>query len=74
MAKYNIGISPITGNVYIGRVNKKGNKWLEKEDVTDYFNIIALNKYTTENEKIPYKLKSISGKSYEIYIKEVKEV
>ena len=33
-----LGVSPITETVYLGRLNKKGNMWLNgKRDVTEMF-------------------------------------
>ena len=30
-----LGVSDITNTIYIGRVNSKGDQWLEKRDYTD---------------------------------------
>ena len=35
MAQYHVGCSPITGTIYAGTVNKSGNAWLNKSDVTE---------------------------------------
>jgi len=32
--KFGISQSPLTNNIYVGRLNKKGNEYLEKEDMT----------------------------------------
>lgn len=34
MKEIKLGVSPITNEIYAGYVNKKGNMWLEKQDVT----------------------------------------
>ena len=34
MADLKIAASPITGTIYVGRVNKKGDAWTTKQDVT----------------------------------------
>ena len=34
MRKITIGNSPISKTIYAGHLNKKGNMWLEKQDVT----------------------------------------
>ena len=35
MAQYHVGCSPITGTIYAGTLNKKGDMWLNKSDVTE---------------------------------------
>ena len=32
--KFGISQSPLTNNIYVGRLNKKGNEYLEKKDMT----------------------------------------
>lgn len=32
-----LGVSPITNNVFAGRLNKKGTMWTQKVDVTEQF-------------------------------------
>jgi len=32
--KFGIAQSPLTNNIYVGRLNKKETEWLEKEDMT----------------------------------------
>jgi len=32
-----LGVSPLTKTVFAGRINKKGNSWIEKVDVTQDF-------------------------------------
>jgi len=32
-----LGVSPITGTVFAGRLNKKGNMWINKVDITEQF-------------------------------------
>lgn len=35
MAQYHVGCSAITGTIYAGTINKKGDQWVNKNDVTD---------------------------------------
>lgn len=70
MGKYNIGFSPLTSNVYCGRINKKGDKWLEKENVTEHFDIIALQRYIGYKDET-FSIQLESGKKYEISVKEI---
>jgi hypothetical protein len=30
-----IKVSPLTNTIYAGKINKKGNEWLEKVDLTE---------------------------------------
>jgi len=32
-----LGVSPLTKTVFVGRVNKEGNMWIDKSDVTEQF-------------------------------------
>ena len=32
--KFGVAQSPLTNNIYVGRLNKKGNEYLEKQDMT----------------------------------------
>lgn len=67
MSKYNIGYSELTKNVYVGRLNKKGNAWLEKECVSDEFDVIAIQRYIKE----PFVVELENGKKYIIQAKEI---
>ena len=35
--KLKMGVSPITNTVFAGHLNKKGDMWLQKKDVTEQF-------------------------------------
>ncbi len=35
--KLKLGVSPLTNTVFAGRVNKEGNMWIDKVDVTEQF-------------------------------------
>ena len=35
--KLRLGVSPITKTVYAGRLNKKGDTWIYKKDITEDF-------------------------------------
>jgi hypothetical protein len=52
MKKYNIGLSELTNNVYIGKTNKKNTEWLDKENISDEFDIIAIQKYKDKPCKV----------------------
>ena len=41
---YTIGVGAL-GNVYLGKLNKKGNLWLHKKDVTSEFIGCIVQKY-----------------------------
>lgn len=50
MKNYEIGLSPITNNIYIGELNKKGNQWLDKKDITlKACELVALHILNREN-------------------------
>lgn len=46
-----LGVSPLTDTVFAGRLNKKGNMWQQKVDVTEQFLgcVIQYFKPGTEN-------------------------
>lgn len=67
MSKYNIGYSALSSNVYIGKLNKKGDTWLEKECVSDEFDVIAIQRYIKE----PFEVELENGKKYVISVKEI---
>ena len=35
MAVYHVGCGEISGRIYAGTINKKGDKWVNKTDVTE---------------------------------------
>lgn len=35
--KLKLGVSPLTNTVFAGHLNKKGDMWLQKKDVTEQF-------------------------------------
>ena len=68
MAEYHVGCG-ITG-IFAGTLNKKGNMWVNKSDVTDEV-INAVAQYCLENNvgmKFDYK-----GKRYRLAVTEIKE-
>lgn len=67
MAEYHVGCG-IFG-IYAGTLNKKGDKWLHKSDVTDEaFNAVA--QYCLEqNEAMEFDYK---GKRYRLEVTEIK--
>lgn len=74
MAKINveeikIGISPMTGEVYAGKLNKKGNLWLSKVNVTNQFVDTVLRKYEGKIEEVE---NEATGEKWEISVKKIK--
>lgn len=63
-----LGISPVTDTVFAGRLNKKGNMWLEKADVTDMFIGCVIQRFEGSVETI----ESSDGSEYEITVKKIK--
>ena len=50
--EFGISQSPLTNNIYVGRLNKKGNEYLEKQDMTMgvIMSVIAHIKQNIEDE------------------------
>lgn len=67
MAQYHVGCG-ITA-IYAGTLNKKGNMWVNKSDVTDEaFNAVA--QYCLEhNEALEF---DYDGKRYQLSVEEIK--
>lgn len=47
-----LGISPITDEVFVGILNKKGDKWLKKVSVTNDFLACVINRWDNQVEVI----------------------
>lgn len=43
-----IGYSELTGEVFAGKINKDGTKWIEKVNVTSQFEFIVKNRKKTK--------------------------
>jgi len=62
-----LGVSPLTKTVYAGRLNKKGNMWLEKADVSDMFMACVIQKFEGYTEEV----EDDKGNKYEITVKKI---
>jgi len=47
-----LGVSPLTNTVFAGRVNKKGDMWLDKVNVTEQFLSCVLTYFEDKTENI----------------------
>lgn len=66
-----IGVSPITGEVYLGILDKKGDKWKYKKDITARFISCIIEKFNINNEENIYNITSRNtGTVYKFSIKE----
>jgi hypothetical protein len=43
-----LGVSPITNTVFAGRVNKKGDMWIDKVDITKQFLACVVDYFSKE--------------------------
>jgi hypothetical protein len=55
-----LGVSPITKTVFAGRLNKKGNMWIQKTDVTNQFLSCCIEYFKEGEENII----SVDGKPF----------
>lgn len=68
MVKYHVGCG-ITG-IFAGTLNKKGDRWVNKSEVTDE-TFAAVAQYCVEhNEEMRF---SLNGKRYVLTVQEVEE-
>lgn len=65
-----IGVSPLTGEVFIGKPNKSRFKWLKKHNVTDEFTQAVLTKYLGKLKTATHTIESGSEK-WELTIKKI---
>jgi hypothetical protein len=62
-----LGHSSITDRIFAGITNKKGDKWLNKQDVTDTFIGAVISRWENQTETI------VSGKDeWQITVKKLK--
>ena len=59
----------ITDNVYVGKLNKKGDSWLNKVDITNDFITAVLERWSGYSEEI---IRG-DGKKFRISVKEIEE-
>lgn len=62
-----LGHSPLTDSIYAGRLNKAGDKWLDKKDVTNEFIDCVIKRWEGHTENI-----SQGDKKWEITVKRIK--
>lgn len=62
-----LGHSELTDTIYAGILNKKGNMWLQKVDVTNYFLDCVIRRWENQKEKI-----STGDHEWEISVKKIK--
>lgn len=62
-----LALGGITDNVYVGRVNKTGNQWLDKQDVTNDFLACVIDKFLGNETTIT----SSSGEQYIVVVERV---
>ncbi len=63
-----LGVSPLTDEVFAGRINKAKNKWLEKVNVTDMFTGCVIQKFGGHITEV----EDDKGNKYEITVKKLK--
>ncbi len=67
LEKLRLGYSELSETVYAGILNKKGNQWLKKTEVTDDFINCVIQKYQGSTETI-----ECDGEEWEITVKKIK--
>lgn len=73
MSKKTIGVSPITNEVFIGRLNKAKDMWIgEKENITKHFNQV-LNQYIKPYEALRFNIASSGSSNTIINVAHTKE-
>lgn len=63
--KLTLGVSPLTKTVFAGRLNKQGDMWIDKKDVTEDFLRCCLSYFENNTENTI----SIDGKPFAIIIR-----
>lgn len=70
MAKFKIGCSPLTNNIYAGKVNEKTSMWVgQKHDVTDSAVTAVAQHLVVAKEGLSFIYK---GEAYVMEIRKVK--
>ena len=62
-----VGISPITNQIFVGYVNKKGDTWTTKQDMTTEILFAVAEHAIAFGKPIILSEESASGKFYEKY-------
>ena len=71
---YTIGYSPLTESVYLGKINSKGDSWLDKKDITGTFLRVATECFSGEKGKVCVTvIQGKDGKKFELSLKEITE-
>ncbi len=64
-----LALSPLTDTIYVGTLNKKGDTWLKKKDVTNEFITAVIQKWSGYTQT----LTDSNGDKHEISIKTTKK-
>lgn len=67
LEKITLGHSPLTDTIFAGVLNKKGDKWLHKVDVTNAFIGSVISRWEGQKETI-----SAGDQEWEISVKKIK--
>lgn len=71
MKKLIVGCSPITSEIFVGKLNNEGNKWIgEKENVTDSAVNSVAQHLLQKDEKVIF---SFKDKKYALQVVEVNQ-
>ena len=65
--KLRLGVSPITKNVYVGRLNKDETMWIDKKDITEDFLRCCISYFEENTEN------TISADGKPLYIITIKK-
>lgn len=71
MAEYHVGCGIANLNIFAGRLNKKGNMWLDKSDVTDEACRSVAKFLLNRDESFIFEQ---NGKQYRLWVQEMKGV
>lgn len=72
MKELNFGNSPISKTIYAGHLNKKGNMWLEKQDVTIKVLLATIEHCIKHGDQIITNSES-GEKEFEIIVKDFRK-
>lgn len=64
MKNLRLGLGGITDNVYVGRVNKAGTEWLDKQDITNDFLACVIDKFVDNETTIT----SSTGEKFSVVV------
>ena len=69
MKNLRLGLGGITDNVYVGRVNKAGTEWLDKQDVTSDFLACVIDSFLGNETTIT----SSTGEKFSVVVRKIEE-